>query len=177
MMRATMATKAFRVLTDLGAVASASARFDALVSTGPADRCLMWLGSKTDAGYGGFKLGGVLVMAHRYAFVRAFGAIAEGLEVDHRCRERGCVNPHHLRAVTHAENLKTRRHNTEPARMALAAARMSKERRLWRELPRPLSPATSNPALFLTKNLLSRNALSLHASFASPTPARAEGAR
>lgn len=34
------------------------------------------------------------------------GPIPPGLEIDHICRVRLCVNPHHLQAVTHAENLR-----------------------------------------------------------------------
>lgn len=30
------------------------------------------------------------------------------LELDHRCHMRWCVNPEHLRAVTHSENIQTR---------------------------------------------------------------------
>jgi hypothetical protein len=33
------------------------------------------------------------------------GAVPEGLELDHLCRVRGCVNPKHLEPVTHRENL------------------------------------------------------------------------
>ena len=121
--RATSASKAFRALMDLVAVAAAGPRFDALVTPGAADRCLLWLGSKSKAGYGGFRIGGVLVMAHRYAYVRAYGLLGERLDVDHVCRERSCVNAWHLRAVSHAENIKTRRHNTGPAHAALAAKR------------------------------------------------------
>ena len=32
------------------------------------------------------------------------GPIPAGLEIDHLCRERRCVNPEHLEAVPHAEN-------------------------------------------------------------------------
>ena len=61
-------------------------------------------------GYGQFELGGGSrqkrnrTYAHRFAYEQAKGAIPDGLEIDHLCRNRRCVNPDHLEAVTHQEN-------------------------------------------------------------------------
>src|SRR6266542_5785070 len=44
------------------------------------------------------------ILAHRYAYQLLVGPIPPDLQLDHRCRTRLCVNPAHLRIVTHREN-------------------------------------------------------------------------
>ena len=66
--------------------------------------CLIWTGSLNSDGYGGLRVNGRMVRAHRYAWERELGPIPDGMEVDHECWERSCVNVDHLRLATHAEN-------------------------------------------------------------------------
>lgn len=70
------------------------------------DACWLWSASRTTAGYGNFRMGGKVVYGHRVAYEAAYGPIPDGLQIDHLCRVRHCVNPLHLEAVTQAENLR-----------------------------------------------------------------------
>ncbi len=40
------------------------------------------------------------MLAHRFSYELANGPIPEGLQIDHLCRNRGCVRPDHMEAVT-----------------------------------------------------------------------------
>lgn len=64
--------------------------------------CEMWTGAIDTDGYGRLTNG---TKAHRAAYESVKGPIPEGLEIDHLCRVRACVNTEHLEAVTHAENI------------------------------------------------------------------------
>src|SRR5262245_57481074 len=43
---------------------------------------------------------------HRFTYTCIIGAIPEGLELDHLCRNRWCCNPFHVEPVTHTENVR-----------------------------------------------------------------------
>lgn len=55
-------------------------------------------------GYGVFKHEDRQHGAHRWLYERRNGKVPSGLELDHLCRVRHCVNPDHLEPVTRREN-------------------------------------------------------------------------
>jgi len=69
------------------------------------DGCWGWTGAKTQKGYGYLKVDGKFFRAHRFSYLALVGPIPEGTELDHLCRVKECVNPEHLEAVSHRENV------------------------------------------------------------------------
>jgi len=70
-----------------------------------ADGCWEWIGGISKAGYGQMSDGGSN-LAHRFAYELLVGPIPDGLQIDHLCNVRNCVNPAHLEPVTGLENMR-----------------------------------------------------------------------
>lgn len=71
------------------------------------DDCWEWLGFHTKFGYSRINLGfNINPDVHRIMYELVKGKVPKGLELDHLCRNKGCINPDHLEAVTHVENQK-----------------------------------------------------------------------
>lgn len=68
------------------------------------DDCWEWSGFRHPRGYGRFMDKGKGYQAHRFAYEQVIGPIPEGLQLDHLCRNRACVNPAHLEPVDNQTN-------------------------------------------------------------------------
>ena len=68
------------------------------------DSCWLWVGFLRD-GYGSMLLDGKRSGVHRISYQWLVGPIPDGLQLDHLCRVRNCVNPEHLEPVTQRVNI------------------------------------------------------------------------
>jgi hypothetical protein len=76
-----------------------------IVPEGVSD-CWLWRGAISKGGYGNFHVtAGKWAVAHRVSYEMHKGPVPEGLDLDHLCRVRHCVNPDHVEAVTRQVNL------------------------------------------------------------------------
>lgn len=68
----------------------------------PVTGCWLWTGGIDSDGYARVQS----ERAHRASYETFVGLIPYGTEIDHECRVRHCINPDHLRAIPHAENVR-----------------------------------------------------------------------
>ncbi|UZF57728.1 HNH endonuclease [Gordonia polyisoprenivorans] len=84
-------------------------RFWTKVDRAGLDDCWRWEGAVNPRGYGTWSvsLAGrcTSVRPHRVAWFLTHGVLDEGVVIDHKCGTRTCVNPQHLDAVEHLENI------------------------------------------------------------------------
>lgn len=79
-------------------------RFFSKVSKNGPGGCWLWTGAITSDGYGSYWVGNKSFKAHRIAYQMSVGTIPSGLQIDHLCRIRNCVNTDHMELVTSKEN-------------------------------------------------------------------------
>ena len=82
----------------------------------PNSGCWLWLLPIGSHGYGqgidpeipGTRPNGIraVTTVHRVSYLAFKGNIPDGFQIDHKCRNRQCVNPDHLKAVPQVENIR-----------------------------------------------------------------------
>lgn len=67
--------------------------------------CWEWSGYRNQDGYGGVSYEGKNWLVHRVSWVLIGGrTLTPGKVLDHKCKNRRCFNPNHLREITIREN-------------------------------------------------------------------------
>jgi hypothetical protein len=87
---------------------SPEVRFWSMVEKEGHNGCWQWISSLRYSRYPHFCLGGrwgKTILAHRYSYELFFGKIPEGMQIDHLCRNKCCVNPSHMEVVTPRVNV------------------------------------------------------------------------
>jgi hypothetical protein len=94
--------------------------------------CWIWTGSRNENGYGLFWGNGRTAGAHRVSYKWANGDIPAGMQVDHVCHNRACVNPAHLRLATTKQNAENRSGAQRDSRSGVRGVSFDKRRNHWR---------------------------------------------
>ena len=68
------------------------------------NECWVWQKNLNKKKYGLIIKIDKISYAHRVYYEKYKGKIPEGLVIDHLCKNKSCVNPDHLEAVTQGEN-------------------------------------------------------------------------
>lgn len=136
--------------------------------------CLIWQSTKDKAGYGTFQFrdGGqkFKIRAHRAAYMLAGHDLQETEVIRHTCDTPACVNPAHLRAGSHADNVGDRvakgrsARGADNGRATMSAAQVEAARRLRQ--------SGGNMSAFARRNGLNESTVRKAASGISwgPTP-------
>ncbi len=74
----------------------------------PISGCYEWSKSFQRNGYGQKRAFGKMMPAHRASWIAFNGTIPSNVDVAHCCGNKSCVNPAHLKLLSHADNMKER---------------------------------------------------------------------
>ena len=92
--------------------------------------CWTWTGCVNSRGYGCVAVGGKSHLAHRIAYEIHRGLIPTGLQIDHLCVNKRCINPAHLEAVTGKVNAERAHPSTKT--VCVNGHRYTDENTIWR---------------------------------------------
>lgn len=66
-------------------------------------------------------------VAHRTVYEELVGPVVAGMVLDHKCHTTLCVNPNHLRQVTHQENMQNRKGASKNNRTGVRNVMLTRE--------------------------------------------------
>jgi len=97
--------------------------------------CWIWTGYRTKQGYGRYAAywdsGKQNTMAHRFSYELTNGPIEPGVEIDHKCFNKACVNPSHLRTATRKQNNENRSGPQRNSSSGVLGVCWNKESKKW----------------------------------------------
>lgn len=94
--------------------------------------CWLWTAFTGRDGYGYFSVGMKRRMAaHRFSYELHNTAIPPGMDIDHMCHVRACVNPSHLRVCTRKQNLENRAGADSDSKSGVRGVSWRKDMRKW----------------------------------------------
>lgn len=93
--------------------------------------CWQWGAATNSDGYGQIRADGCMRPAHRISWEFAHGPIPEGMVIDHRCGNRLCVNPAHLRIVTRSQNGQHRTVTNKNNTSGIRGVSWNKDKNAW----------------------------------------------
>lgn len=95
--------------------------------------CWNWTAG-TVTGYGKHKAAGGHVLAHRFAYELLVGPIPDEMQIDHRCHNRRCVNPDHLRLATNKQNVENHQGARVDSQSGIRGVTWHSQSQLWRAI-------------------------------------------
>lgn len=112
--------------------------------------CWTWLVGIDRDGYGTIVVEKTRRRAHREFYEQRYGRIPEGKQIDHLCRNRACVNPEHLEAVTGLVNQRRGNGTTLQPEDIVAIRNRHNQGELGRDLARAFGVSESRVSNILT---------------------------
>lgn len=125
-----------KVLAPIRVRQSFEQRFWSKVDKNASGGCWIWTASTSTDGYGQIKLNGRAVTVHRVSWEWVHGRIPANSLLDHRCANRRCVNPKHLRVVTNSQNMQHLAKPTSRNTSGVRGVSWAKDRNSWRAYAR-----------------------------------------